>query len=110
MLLKARGPFFEQLEAGGQAPDFLSSIKRTKDEDHRLRLEDDRVVQDGHYMWFKRLSETRLAQETPDMSTWPLTSRVVTAPGSVNQNASGTATPNRVRMSAQTNVLKPSIY
>ncbi|KAJ7806403.1 hypothetical protein B0H14DRAFT_2875661 [Mycena olivaceomarginata] len=34
------------------------------------------VVEDGHY-------------------TWPLTSRTVTAPGSANQSANGTATPNR---------------
>jgi hypothetical protein len=57
---------------------------------------DEKVVPDGHYMWFKRQG-SRLTTEMPPKREWLLSSRVITAQGSAN--ASGTATPNRVKTS-----------
>ncbi|KAJ6468724.1 hypothetical protein C8R45DRAFT_1017434 [Mycena sanguinolenta] len=98
VLVKAQGSFFDaDIETGGKLRSFPPSVKKTKSADDRVLPNDNKVVEDGHYMWFKCLSRDirggRLAEETPEMRTWILTSRVVTAPGSVN--ASGSCTPSR---------------
>lgn len=104
VLVKAQGSFFDaDIKTGGELRFFPPSVKKTKSADDRLVPDDKKVVEDGHYMWFKCLGRdirvSRLAEETPEMRTWILTSRVVTVLGSVN--ASGNSTPNRVRMFTQ---------
>lgn len=95
VLLEARGLFFGA-EGGGQLLDFENSVRITQDKNVRLDPGDAQVVPDGHYMWFKRQGSRQTA-ETPLKREWLLSSRVITAQGSVN--ASGTATPNRVKTS-----------
>jgi hypothetical protein len=96
VLVKAKGLFFESSDAGGQIVDFGDAVRATMNEAVRCQDSDEQVVQDGHYMWFRR-NGTRLAVATPAMKHWLLSSRSVTAPGSVKQNAGGAATPSRVR-------------
>ncbi|KAJ7710954.1 hypothetical protein B0H17DRAFT_1124034 [Mycena rosella] len=91
VLLEARGAFFEA-EKGGQLLDFDSSVRTTQDKNIRLDPADEQVVADGHYMWFGRQGR-RLTRGVPQKIEWLISSRVITAQGSVN--ASGTATPNR---------------
>ncbi|KAJ7133882.1 hypothetical protein C8R43DRAFT_1022406 [Mycena crocata] len=95
VIVEAKGDFFQSPVTGGQVSKFPDAVKQSKDEQVILNEDDEQVVPAGHYMWFKRLSKKRLAEETPDMKDWPLSSRTVTAPGSVKENASGTPTPNR---------------
>ncbi|KAF7349801.1 hypothetical protein MVEN_01280200 [Mycena venus] len=92
-LLKAWGRFFTEDETGGQLSDFQHSLEETRDENLRLEPDDDQVVQDGHYIWFKRLTEWRLIWDTPHTRRWPLISRVVTTQASIN--VSGNTTPTR---------------
>jgi hypothetical protein len=94
-ILHARGEFFEN-EAGGKISDFESAVEATMSHEKRLNLEDEQVVPAGHYIWFKRRG-TRLVAETPVKKEWLLSSRTITTQNSVRGNASGTATPNRVR-------------
>jgi hypothetical protein len=99
-LLEAQGQFFKKGGAGGQLRDFKQSVDDTKEKDLRLDPNDDQVVKDGHYIWFKHMTGSRLTEDNPVIpKLWPLISRVLTAQGSLN--ASGTTTP-RVRMPVQT--------
>lgn len=91
VLVKAKGTFFESTDAGGQASDFDKAVEATMDAPLRLTDNEERVVPDGHYLWFKRTSATRLGPATPLTRDWPLSSRIITAPGSA-----GTMTPTRV--------------
>ncbi|KAJ7692488.1 hypothetical protein B0H14DRAFT_3046355 [Mycena olivaceomarginata] len=72
------------------AGDFDKAVEATMDAPLRLNDSDERVVPNGHYVWFKRTSATRLGPETPITREWPLSSRIITAPGSA-----GTMTPTR---------------
>ncbi|KAJ7177320.1 hypothetical protein C8R43DRAFT_942585 [Mycena crocata] len=92
VILTAKGTFFEGGQTGGQITDFDAAVTDTKNHNLRLESNDERVVPDGHYMWFKRTG-TRLAADMPEMKGWLLSSRVITAQGSMKH--SGTSTPNR---------------
>jgi uncharacterized protein YbaA (DUF1428 family) len=67
VVVEAKGDFFKSPVTGGQISKFPDAVKRSKDEQVILNEDDEQVVPDGHYMWFKRLSKKRLAEETPDM-------------------------------------------
>ncbi|KAF7328617.1 hypothetical protein MSAN_02476700 [Mycena sanguinolenta] len=92
VILEAKGNFFDGDADGGQIADFESAVETTQTQDLRLDPDDKRIILEGHYMWFRR-NGSRLKKDTPEMKGWLLSSRVITAPASVQQ--SGTTTPNR---------------
>ncbi|KAJ7858053.1 hypothetical protein B0H14DRAFT_3135641 [Mycena olivaceomarginata] len=56
VLVKAQGSFFDaDIKTGGELRFFPPSVKKTKSADDRLVPDDKKVVEDGHYMWFKCL-------------------------------------------------------
>ncbi|KAJ7271403.1 hypothetical protein B0H12DRAFT_1067243 [Mycena haematopus] len=95
VIVEAKGDFFESPGTGGQVSDFEAAVQQSKNQPVILNGADERIVPAGHYLYFKRLSRTRMASETPDMKDWPLSSRTVTAPGSVKEDVGGSTTPNR---------------
>ncbi|KAJ7633885.1 hypothetical protein DFH06DRAFT_1479464 [Mycena polygramma] len=90
VLLQAQGNFFGP--NGGQLPDFQGAVTNTLNNNMRLDPKASQVVPDGHYMWFKR-NGTRVNRETPLKKEWILSSRVITAQGSLIP--SGMTTPKR---------------